>query len=227
MSGKPSFYNKTSNILTSQNTVDKSCCQCKCASYEVANVDLLKVKEEFIEKSTVTNLIVKENAEICLDLKVKDDLNVVGETCLENKVTIKPPCGSTSTGNTVITNNSMDISGSISINTDSSNNIQIYKDTNINANLMVQCLKFVPYISSGGILDFTQSCVQVTTEDITSIIGASEGLYVIIINDNTSSSITIDAGLISDGLIYTIDKKHSSSMIYYNSKLYPLHGTKH
>lgn len=219
MSTKPSFYNTTQDVTTSQN-INKSCCQCKCASYEVANIDLLKVKEEHIDKSYITNVEVKENAVIGLNLKVKDDLNVIGETCLENTLTVKPPCGSTSTTTTTITNNSIDVSNILQVNTDGSSNVVVKN------RLITESLQFNPIPIDSGIINLENGSVSATTVDITGIINAQEGDYVVIIN-TIDSDITVGGSIMADGLSYTISSKHSSSMIYYNGKLYPLHGTKH
>lgn len=220
MSTKPSFYNTSYDANTSQN-INKSCCQCKCASYEVANIDLLKGKEEHIDKSYITNLEVKENTIVGLDLKVKDDLNVIGESCLENTLTIKPPCGSTSTTTTTITNNSIDVSNILQVNTDGSGNVVVKN------RMITESLQFNPIVVDSGIINLENGSVSATTVNITGIMNAQEGDYVVIINDHSLNDITVSDTIMADGQLYTISSKHSSSMIYYNGKLYPLHGTKH
>jgi hypothetical protein len=219
MSTKPSFYNTSHDANTSQN-INKSCCQCKCASYEVANIDLLKVKEEHVDKSYITNVEVKENVIVGLDMKVKDDLNVIGETCLENTLTIKPPCGSTSTTTTTITNNSIDVSNILQVNTDGSGNVVVKN------RLITEALQFNPIPIDSGIINLENGSVSATTVNITGIINAQEGDYVVIINTSTSD-ITVHNSIMADSSSYKISGKHSSSMIYYDGKLYSLHGTKH
>lgn len=219
MSSKPSFYNTSQDANTSQN-INTRCCQCKCASYEVVNIDLLKVNEEHVNKSYITNVEVKENAIVGLDLKVKDDLNVIGETCLENTLTIKPPCGSTSTTTTIINNNSIDVSNVLQVNTDGGGNVVVKNK------IITEALQFNPIPIDSGIINLENGSVTATTVNITGIINAQDGDYVVIINTSTSD-ITISDSIMSDGLLYTVSGKHSSSMIYYEGKLYPLHGTKH
>ena len=138
----------------------KKCLKCskssksgKCGVFEIAKIGFLKTDEEIVDKSTITDLTVKNSVKYESNNNVKGDLEVCGDVLFKKDLSVNGVL-QVGTSSTVITTNTLNVNDKFTVN--SNGDVFIYGDLEVSGNI-------IGYLKDGDISDLSTNLHDLST----------------------------------------------------------------